>query len=47
MKWEQKILEMLKENPEEFVSGEDVSGRCGLWVCNRISYRYGCRQVPF
>jgi hypothetical protein len=29
MKSEQNILEMLKEKPEDFVSGEDISGRCG------------------
>ena len=29
MKAEQTILEMLKEKPEDFVSGEDISGRCG------------------
>ena len=29
MKAKQTILEMLKEKPEDFVSGEDISGRCG------------------
>ena len=46
MKTEQKILEMLKETPEDFVSGEDVSMHCGYIIESATGSGYRLKKTP-